>query len=190
MYGSPEPSHQSYDDWSPAESWRAAEDRASRRARAPRLTQGVREPAFRLPHLSTRHLRYVAWALALAFAAIFLSRAAGLAHRAFSWVSHHAAAAAGEPTKKRQRLETKTFAWVPVAGARAYAVEFAHDGRVIYLSRTRQPRLKLPALWTYRGRRHGLRPGAYHWYVWPILRTANGSHRGRASVSSTLTIPG
>jgi hypothetical protein len=100
------------------------------------------------------------------------------------------AVAATQAQTNRPKVEPKTFMWVPVTGADSYDVEFEHQGRVIYSSRTRQPRLKLDARWTYHARRYAFVPGVYHWYVWPIFRNASGSHRGPASVSSTMTIPG
>jgi hypothetical protein len=168
MSGSREAS-QSYDHWSPAESWRAAEDRSH-----------ARRPAIRLPHVPARSLTYAACGFALALVALVGGRAVDLRH-VLPGSSNRGAAAKPEP---------KTFAWVPARGARSYVVEFVGHGRAIYMARTKHARLKLPALWTYRGRQHALRPGVYHWYVWPIVRTAHGLHRGRASVSSKLTISG
>jgi hypothetical protein len=167
MSGSPEAPQ--YDDWSPGASWRAAEQRGH---------GSDRRVEVRLPALPTRHLRFAACVVAVGLVGLFAARAL------------HLHVAAGGAAKSKAKPEAKTFAWVPVRGARSYVVEFVGKGRVIYLSNTRAPRLKVPAFWTYRGRRHALRPGAYHWYVWPILRTASGSHRGRPSVSSTLKIAG
>lgn len=134
----------------------------------------MREPTLRLPAVPTRALRYAVFGLVLAVAGVFLVRTV------HSRLTH---ALAGH------KLEAKTFAWVPVHGARAYRVQFRDHGRVIYSSRTREPRLRLRARWTYHAHRYALTPGVYQWYVWPIFRTAKGSHRGPASVNSTLTIP-
>lgn len=193
-YGSPEPPQHSgdqatappfgvsaYESWSPAASWQAAEERrrgASRRI--PRLSQGTREPTIRLPALSGRALRYLAFGVVLVVAAV-------LAVRAFHALSNRIN---GTAATGHQRIEAKTFAWVPVPRARAYVVKFTLHGRVIYASRTRQPRLRLAARWRHNGRRYALYPGVYQWFVWPVFRTAKGSHRGPASVRSTLTIPG
>jgi hypothetical protein len=144
----------------------------------------------RLPALSISALRYGACGLALAVAGLFLVRAFHSRDRAFSNGSKRTAVAATHATTNRQNVEPKTFAWVPVPGADSYDVEFEHHGRVIYSSRTGQPRLRLDARWTYHARRYAFDPGVYHWSVWPIFPTAKGSHRGRVSVSSTLTIPG
>jgi hypothetical protein len=164
-----------YEDWSPAASWRAAEERTRATGpRLPRIPQGVQRPTVQLPRVSNRALRYAACGLALLAAGLFLLRAFD---------------SKGAPGHGHQKLESKTFAWVPVSGARAYRVVFKQDGRVIYASRTRSPRLTLHARWAYRGHRHALYPGVYQWYVWPIHRTAKGSHRGPAAVDSTLTIP-
>lgn len=189
-YGSPKPTHQSgdhataptfgvssaYEDWSPTASWQAAEERSRASSRrTPRLPQSVRVPTGRLPVRSTRALRYAACGLVLAVAGLFLVRA------------FHSRATHG--TTNSQNVEAQTFAWVPVQAAKSYKVQFRHDGRVIYSSRTRQPRLRLRARWTYRAHRYALHAGVYQWYVWPIFRTAKGSHWGRPSVNSTLTIP-
>lgn len=168
MSGSTDASR-SYDNWSPADSWRAAQDGSS-----------GREQALRMPHVPIRGLGFAACGFALALVAFLGARAVDVRHL-LPGSSKHAAA---------PKPEAKTFAWVPARGARGYVVEFKGPGGVIYLSRTSHARLKLPALWTFRGRRHALRPGTYHWYVWPIVRTAHGLHRGRATVSSTLTISG
>ena len=168
MSGSTEAS-QRYDNWSPAQSWRAAEDSSS-----------GREPAFRLPRVSARSLGFAVCGFALALVAVLGARAVDVRHLL---PGSSKGAAAPKP-------EAKTFAWVPARGARSYVVEFKGPGGVIYLSRTSHARLKLPALWTFRGRRHALRPGTYHWYVWPVVRTSHGLHRARASVSSKLTISG
>jgi hypothetical protein len=164
MSGSTDASR-SYDSWSPAESWRAAEDRSR-----------GRDPAFRVPRVPVRGLGFAACGFALALVAFVGARSVDVRHLL---PGSSTGAAAPKP-------EAKTFAWVPARGARSYVVEFKGPGGVIYLSRTSHARLQLPALWTFRGRRHALRPGTYHWYVWPI----RGSHRGRATVSSTLKIPG
>lgn len=165
-----------YEDWSPAASWRAAEERSRTSGpRMPRLPQGAQRQALQLPKVSKRALRYAVCGLALIAAGVFLVRALD---------------SRGAPGSGRQKLEPKTFAWVSVSSARAYRVAFEQDGRVIYASRTRSPRLTLHPRWTYRGHRYALNPGVYQWYVWPIYRTAKGSRRGPAAVDSTLTITG
>jgi hypothetical protein len=143
----------------------------------PRLAQRAERPTIQLPRVSRRTVRYAACGVSLV-AGFFLVR------------GHLHAPVLSKGAGAKQKLESKTFAWVPVSRARSYRVVFEQNGRVIYSSRTRQPRLRLRAKWTYRGHRHALYAGAYQWYVWPIFRTAKGSHRGHAVVDSTLTIPG
>jgi hypothetical protein len=198
-----------YEDWSPAAAWRAAEERwrASERRG---LAQFVREPkptgrSLSVPRaVPRRALGYAACALGLAVVGHFAVRA--FHSRDHAWLSRpDRVVAQARPSTNRPHVqpatrpavvpktganvEPKTFAWVPVPGARAYDVEFEQGGRVIYSSRTRQPRLRLGATWTYHARRYAFYPGVYHWHVWPIFPTAQGSHRGPASVVSTMTIP-
>jgi hypothetical protein len=137
-----------------------------------------------MPAVSAHVRRYATYGVALVVVGVLATRAPDFLRDHGFWPgSSRSAAAAGA-------VKPMTFAWVPVPRARSYKVEFALDGRVIYVSRTRRPRLRLRTRWTYRAHRYTLKPGAYHWYVWPIFRTAKGSHRGPPSVSSTLTIPG
>jgi len=100
------------------------------------------------------------------------------------------AGTAKRATPTAPQPEPRTFAWVPVAGAASYEVEFFRAGRRIFAGKTIQPRLTLSARWTYRGRKFRLGPGVYQWDVWPIYKSATGSRRGKPVVQSKLTVTG
>ena len=57
--------------------------------------------------------------------------------------------------------------WTKVRGARYYNVQLYRGGRKILSRWPRRAHYQLRAHWRYRGRRYHLRPGRYHWYVWP-----------------------
>jgi hypothetical protein len=95
-----------------------------------------------------------------------------------------------EPPPESRPPQGRTFLWAPVAGALYYEVAFYRAGRRIFIGRTNQARLSLPARWAYRGQQLGLAPGVYRWYVWPIYKSATGQRRGKAVVQSKLTVAG
>lgn len=80
----------------------------------------------------------------------------------------------------------RTFSWAPVSGATAYRVEFFRGDARIYSAATTEPQLTLPPSWSFEGRKERLVPGAYRWYVWPVV---GGLRQSRASVQAALTIP-
>jgi hypothetical protein len=82
----------------------------------------------------------------------------------------------------------RTMAWAPAAGAAAYDVALYSGSRRIFLERTNQTRLVLPAEWSYGGRRLSLEPGVYRWYVWPVKAGARQAE-SRPVVQASLTVP-
>jgi hypothetical protein len=57
--------------------------------------------------------------------------------------------------------------WTPVRGARYYNVQLFRGDRKILSAWPRKAELQLKQKWRFRGRRHRLVDGRYHWYVWP-----------------------
>ena len=88
-------------------------------------------------------------------------------------------------SKARSRPTERKFAWVRVAGADAYHVEFFRGQNRVFMQDTPGPDITVPARWTYQGSSRSFRPGEYRWYVWPIV---SGLRQSRAAVQSTVTI--
>jgi hypothetical protein len=89
-----------------------------------------------------------------------------------------------------QQLRSAPFlTWIPVRGATYYNVVLVRARRV-FSAWPRQPRLQLPPSWTYRGRRHRLRPGVYRWYVWPGFGELSAGRYGRLLGGSTFVVTG
>ena len=68
-----------------------------------------------------------------------------------------------------------SLAWLPVKGASYYNVQLIRGGRILTVW-PRHAHFKLPRRWVYQGHHYRLRPGVYHWYVWPgfgLLAHAN-----------------
>ena len=80
----------------------------------------------------------------------------------------------------------RNFAWAPVQGASEYDVEIRRNGKVLYAATTSVPHVKVPAQWERGRRKLTLSPGAYQWYVWPILGASG--RRGAALVATTFVI--
>lgn len=56
--------------------------------------------------------------------------------------------------------------WKADRRATYYHVQLFNRGRRILAAWPRRPELELRSTWSWGGRRHGLRPGTYRWYVW------------------------
>ena len=80
----------------------------------------------------------------------------------------------------------RNFAWAPVQGASEYDVEIRRNGEVLYSGMTSVPHVRVPAQWERGGRKVTLSPGAYQWYVWPVLGASG--RRGAALVATTVVI--
>jgi hypothetical protein len=93
----------------------------------------------------------------------------------------------GSPATPAAAAAPRVFAWAPVAGIRAYAVEIRRGGVVIYAARTTEPRLRMPARWVRRGSTFTLARGSYQWYVWPI-RPGSQFHEPSAIVAASFRV--
>lgn len=84
-----------------------------------------------------------------------------------------------------ETLTSRQFAWAPVDGASGYEVQLFRGSVRIYSGSSSRPTLSLPARWTHDGIEYSLRPGAYRWYVWPVV---SGRRAARAVVQANLVV--
>ena len=54
----------------------------------------------------------------------------------------------------------------------------------------RHAHFKLPQSWVYQGHHYRLRPGVYHWYVWPGFGRLAQAHYGRLIGGSAFVYGG
>jgi hypothetical protein len=80
---------------------------------------------------------------------------------------------------------TQRFAWAPVAGATGYHVELFKGSTLIFRDATRKPEILLRQRWRFNGRNRTLEPGAYRWYVWPLV---GGQRKAQAIVQAKLVV--
>ena len=107
----------------------------------------------------------------------------------------HSAAPKAQPRaaatgKGSVRGRVRTFGWIRDPKASFYAIEFSSGGRQILEARTTQPRLVIPASWTYRGRHFRFEPGRYTWIVRPAYRGSGHLRYGAAIVRAKLVLSG
>jgi hypothetical protein len=81
--------------------------------------------------------------------------------------------APGEHVSSPPRL-----AWLPVKRASYYNVQLFRGKRILTAWPTHAS-FKLPRSWVSQGHRYRLRPGVYHWYVWPGFGRLSQAHYGR-----------
>jgi hypothetical protein len=78
--------------------------------------------------------------------------------------------------------------WRRVRRADYYNVQLFHGSRLILSAWPAGTQLQLPRQWTYRGRRHVLAAGRYHWYVWPGYGRRSAHRYGRLITHRRFTI--
>ena len=83
-------------------------------------------------------------------------------------------------------IGTRRFAWAPVAGATGYHVELFRGSTLVFRDETTKPEIAIRRRWRFGGRQRRLEPGAYRWYVWPLV---NGERGARAIVQAKLVVP-
>ncbi len=74
-------------------------------------------------------------------------------------------------------------------GASYYNVQLIRGGRILS-AWPKQAHFKLPRRWVYQGHHYRLRPGVYHWYVWPGFGRLARAHYGRMIGSSAFVYGG
>jgi hypothetical protein len=82
---------------------------------------------------------------------------------------------------------SRTFVWPEAANAAGYEFQLFRGAQLVFRARATTPRIVLPDRWTYGGKSDSLRPGTYRWYVWPVVRGADGPV-ARAIVQADLVV--
>lgn len=80
-----------------------------------------------------------------------------------------------------------TLRWTEIPKATYYNVQLFKGSKILSAWPT-HARFKLSKSWRYRGRRHRLRPGRYHWYVWPGYGPQRDNKYGKAVGNATFVI--
>jgi hypothetical protein len=78
--------------------------------------------------------------------------------------------------------------WSTVPNATYYNVQLYRDGKKILTAWTRKPQLRLEQSWTFDGRKFGLSPGVYRWYVWPGFQRPADNRYGKLVGSRTFVV--
>jgi hypothetical protein len=81
---------------------------------------------------------------------------------------------------------TRRFAWPPVVRATGYHVELFKGSALIFRDETKKPEILIRRRWRFNGRDRRLEPGAYRWYVWPLV---DGQRKAKAIVQAKLVVP-
>ena len=102
-----------------------------------------------------------------------------------------AAEGANEPPARTRSPSTgaagaRRFAWPPVVDATGYHVELFRGSTLVFRNETKKPQILIRRSWRFGGRLRALEPGAYRWYVWPIV---DGRRKANAIVQAKLVVP-
>jgi hypothetical protein len=100
-----------------------------------------------------------------------------------------AAGALFSPAPGEQVSAPPRLRWTPVQGADYYNLQLIRGRRVLSVWPI-GPSCQLRRTWTYKGRRHRLRPGVYRWYVWPGFGPIADARYGRLIGSSRFVVRG
>jgi hypothetical protein len=100
-----------------------------------------------------------------------------------------AAGALFSPAPGEQISAPPRLRWTPVQGADYYNLQLIRGRRVLSVWPS-GPSFQLRRTWTYKGRRHRLRPGVYRWYVWPGFGPIADARYGRLIGSSRFVVRG
>lgn len=85
------------------------------------------------------------------------------------------------------RVPGRRFAWAPSPGASGYHVELFRGSALIFRAETNKPEVVIRRRWRLNGRDRRLEPGAYRWYVWPLV---DGRRKAKAIVQAKVVVPG
>jgi hypothetical protein len=91
------------------------------------------------------------------------------------------------PAAAERVTSPPNLAWTRVKGASYYNLQLVR-GRKVLSAWPLRTNFRLRRTWTYRGRRHRLRPGVYRWYVWPGFGRISAARYGRLLGSSTFVV--
>jgi hypothetical protein len=89
--------------------------------------------------------------------------------------------------KTGMQAASRRFAWAPSHGASGYHIELFRGSALIFRAQMTKPEILIRRRWRFNGRDHQLEPGAYRWYVWPLV---DGRRRAKAIVQAKLAVPG
>jgi hypothetical protein len=79
------------------------------------------------------------------------------------------------------------LAWRRVEKATYYNVQVWRGGRILS-AWPKRASFQIPRRWTYSGRRYHLKPGRYHWYVWPGHGRRAAKNYGKLLGSSSFVV--
>ncbi len=91
------------------------------------------------------------------------------------------------PSQGAQLSSPPLLRWTAVPGASYYNVQL-YRGAKILSAWPVKARLQLARSWSFRGHRYRLKPGRYHWYVWPGFGSRSISLYGRLIGSGTFVV--
>ena len=80
-----------------------------------------------------------------------------------------------------------TLRWTAIPKASYYNVQLFKGSKILSAWPTKAS-FKLARSWKFRGKRHRLAPGRYHWYVWPGYGSQRDAHYGKRVGSATFII--
>ncbi len=79
------------------------------------------------------------------------------------------------------------LSWVNVRGASYFNLQVVRGHKILSVWPSRSS-FQLRRSWVYNGRRYRLRPGVYHWFVWPGFGRISAAHYGRLLGRSTFVV--
>jgi hypothetical protein len=82
-----------------------------------------------------------------------------------------------------------TFVWRGQAKATFYNFQLYWGTWKVLSAWPTNPQLPLARRWRFGGFRHWLRPGRYHWYVWPALGSRAHPSYGSMLGQSSFVVP-
>ncbi len=80
------------------------------------------------------------------------------------------------------------LAWVAAPRAHYYNVQLFRGGKKILSMWPLTAAQRVPRQWTYAGKRYSLKPGTYHWYVWPGVGARTASRYGAMLGGSSFVV--
>ena len=105
--------------------------------------------------------------------------------RASEPVNESAARTPSPRRSTRVANATRRFSWPPVVGASGYHVELFRGSALVFRDDTKKPEILIRQRWRFNGRQRRLKPGAYRWYVWPLV---GGQRKAEAIVQAKLEV--
>jgi hypothetical protein len=94
-----------------------------------------------------------------------------------------------EPGERITPNKPPRLTWVAVKRASYYNLQVMRNGKILSVWPAR-PSFQLRRTWLYKGHRYRLRPGVYHWYVWPGFGRTSAARYGRLLGSSKFVVSG